>query len=59
MWMRRDSSILCFPEGEALGREGELAGKATDRSEGLAGNTGQRGWMDSVRESVPGKAMEE
>lgn len=50
---------MCFPEGEALDKEGELAGKATDRSEGLAGNTGQRGWRDSVRESVPGKAMEE
>lgn len=59
MWMRRDSSILYFPEREALGGEGELAGKATDRSEGLAGNTGQRGWRNPVRESVPGKAMEE
>lgn len=59
MWMRRDSSILCFPEREALGGEGELAGKATDRREGLDGNTGQRGWRDPVRESVPGKATEE
>lgn len=50
---------MCFPEGEALGGEGELAGKATDRREGLDGNTGQRGWRDPVRESVPGKATEE